>query len=268
MTRLAHHQIELLAGCLAGVETVAISSTRSFPKHAHDQFGFGIMRDGGHVSWSECGQVEAGPGDVIAVSPNEIHDGAPIGDRRAWEMVFVAPETVERLVGRRAAKREIGFAAQRASHLRAELEHALRYLRNGDADAAEQSLTALLSNALLNSNEIGDRRPSAVTARVLDRIHDEPDKPPSLDDVAKLMGMHRTGALRRFRREVGATPHEYAMQLRVRIARRALASGSTPVEVAYNLGFADQSHLTRAFSRQFGLPPGRYRSVEANIVQD
>ena len=72
--------------------------------------------------------------------------------------------------------------------------------------------------------------------------------------------MHRTGALRRFRKEVGATPHDYAMQIRLRLARRALSEGSTPADVAADLGFADQSHLTRAFARQFGLPPGRYRS--------
>lgn len=268
MTVLSDHRVELAQPCLVGVEAVAICSARSFPRHAHDQFGLGIMRTGGHLSWSECGQVEAGQGDVIAVSPDEIHDGAPIGGARTWEMIFVEPATVASMVGKSAANRELGFAVRRAPLFQANLEYALRALQDRDSAAAEEALTAILSDALTQSRQAGDRGPSQATVLVMDRIRDQPDAPPSLDEVAALMGMHRTGALRRFRREVGATPHDYAMQIRLRLARRALSEGSAPASVAADLGFADQSHLTRAFARQFGLPPGRYRSAGATIVQD
>lgn len=265
---LSDHRADLAHPCLFGVEVVAISSARSFPRHAHDQFGLGIMRTGGHLSWSACGQVEAGRGDVLAVSPDEIHDGAPIGDARTWEMIYVEPATVVSMVGKTAANRELGFAAQRAPLLQEHLEHALRAFQDRDSAAADEALTALLLEALMQSRRVGDRDPSLATALVMDRIRDKPEAPPSLDEVARLMGMHRTGALRRFRREVGATPHDYAMQVRLRLARRALAEGGAPADVAADLGFADQSHLTRAFARQFGLPPGRYRSAGATIVQD
>ncbi len=220
------------------------------------------------MSWSESGQVEAGQGDVIAVSPNEIHDGAPIGASRCWDMIFVEPTTVARMAGTQAAGRELGFAARSAPSLLTHLEHALVALRAGEEAVAEEALTTLFSDVLLKKRPAGDRGPSRATTLVLERIRDRPDAPPSLDEVAGLMGMHRTGALRRFRREVGATPHDYAMQMRLRLARRALAAGSTPAEVALDLGFADQSHLTRSFVRQFGLPPGHYRSANATIVQD
>ncbi|WP_338149160.1 helix-turn-helix transcriptional regulator [Citrobacter cronae] len=67
--------------------------------------------------------------------------------------------------------------------------------------------------------------------------------------------------LRSFSREIGVTPHAYLIQLRVRKARRLLATGKSPVEVALLTGFADQSHLTRAFVRQFGVTPGRYQAA-------
>ena len=268
MTGLSDHRVELVSGCLAGVEAVAICSARRFPRHAHDQFGLGIIRKGGHRSWSECGHVEAGQGEVIAVSPNEIHDGVPIGGQRSWEMVFVEPATVTRIVGQHAANREFGFAARKSPSLCNYIELALRALREGDAVATEEALTSFFSDTLLDAHPVGDRMPSPATARVLARICDLPGAPPPLDEVAGLMGMHRTGALRRFRREVGATPHDYAMQIRLRLARRALAAGTRPADVAADLGFADQSHFTRAFVRHFGLPPGRYRSGGATIVQD
>ncbi len=266
MTPEPHHVVELGPACLAGVETITVSSRRSFPRHAHDQFGLGIMRAGGHLSWSERGQVEAGSGDVIAVSPNEMHDGMPVRGYRVWQMVFVEPQTIARMVGSQAAVRELGFAACAAPSLKVELEHALAALHDADAPAAEEALTLLFSEALLKASPIEKRSPSQGTKRALERIRDQPMLPPSLDEVARLMGMHRTNALRRFRSEIGATPHAYAMQIRLRLARRAITAGTSLADVASDLGFADQSHLTRAFVRQFGVPPGRYRS--ANIVQD
>ena len=87
------HRAILFPPCLTGVEAVSLVSDRSFPRHSHDQFGLGVVRAGGHASWSGGGPVEAGPGDVIAVSPEEMHDGAPIGGARAWDILYVAPET-------------------------------------------------------------------------------------------------------------------------------------------------------------------------------
>jgi AraC-like DNA-binding protein len=268
MKQVEDHRVEIATTCLKGVDCIVISSARSFPRHAHDQYGLGVMRKGGHVSWSNSGRVEAERGDVIAVSPNEMHDGVPLGGHRVWEMVFVEPEAVARLVGRSAAIRELGFAADPAPELKGHLEQALQALRNADAAAAEESLTSLFSTALLAPPPIEELGPSRETRLVLQRIHDLPASPPSLDEVAQLMGLHRTSALRRFRREVGATPHEYAMQIRLRLARRGLARGDSPADVAIDLGFADQSHLTRAFARQFGLPPGRYSAANATILQD
>jgi AraC-like DNA-binding protein len=82
--------------------------------------------------------------------------------------------------------------------------------------------------------------------------------PVSLAELADLSGVSRFQLLRGFAREVGATPHAYLVQQRVRLARQFLAAGQPIVDAAINAGFADQSHMTRAFVRQFGVTPGRY----------
>ena len=50
-------------------------------------------------------------------------------------------------------------------------------------------------------------------------------------------------------------PHSWLMQQRIACARGLLQSGCLPVEVATQLGFADQSHFTRAFRRVTGMTP-------------
>lgn len=127
------HQVDLCPPCLPGVEMIAITSARSFPRHSHDQFGVGLMTSGAHASWSGRGAVEAERGDVIAVNPNEIHDGAPIGEARSWEMIFVEPASVVQLVGPHLAGQEIGFAARCMPEVASLVRRALSTLCSGEA---------------------------------------------------------------------------------------------------------------------------------------
>ena len=70
--------------------------------------------------------------------------------------------------------------------------------------------------------------------------------------------MSRFQLLRAFRRAFGLPPHAYLLQRRLALARRLLRSPVSLAEVAVAAGFADPSHLTRCFTRQFGVPPARY----------
>jgi AraC-like DNA-binding protein len=88
-----------------------------------------------------------------------------------------------------------------------------------------------------------------------------PEVPTSLAELAAFSGVSRFQLLRGFAREVGTTPHAYLVQRRVRLVRRLLAAGRSPANAALLAGFADQSHMTRAFVRQFGITPGRYSAA-------
>lgn len=67
---------------------------------------------------------------------------------------------------------------------------------------------------------------------------------------------------RRFKREVGLTPHGFLVQNRVRLAQRMIREGrATLTQTALDAGFCDQSHLIRQFERQVGLSPGEYRDA-------
>lgn len=85
----------------------------------------------------------------------------------------------------------------------------------------------------------------------------------SLNDLARLCGISRFQVLRGFARETGLTPHAYLVQRRLQMARRLIAQGMDLAEAAASSGFADQSHMTRAFVRTYGLSPGRYAAAQA-----
>ena len=102
---------------------------------------------------------------------------------------------------------------------------------------------------------------SPPVMKAVRRLDAAPEVPTSLAELAALSGVSRFQLLRGFAREIGTTPHAYLVQHRVRLARRLLAAGRSAADAALLVGFADQSHMTRAFVRQFGITPGRYKAA-------
>jgi AraC family transcriptional regulator len=81
----------------------------------------------------------------------------------------------------------------------------------------------------------------------------------SLSDLADLVQMSPRQFFRFFSSTFGGTPHQYLLKERVRRAKELLSGGSLPVDVAYSLGFSNQSHFTQVFRKMTGTSPGRFR---------
>ncbi|MFP7726124.1 helix-turn-helix transcriptional regulator [Lysobacter sp. D1-1-M9] len=65
---------------------------------------------------------------------------------------------------------------------------------------------------------------------------------------------------RRFRQRTGKSPMEYVMGKRIESAKNALAGDSSRIcALAQDLGFSDQSHFCRTFSRYVGVTPRAFR---------
>ncbi len=246
---------------------MTLVSGEDFPRHSHDQFGIGLIDVGGHRSWSAVGQVEAGAGNVIMVNPGELHDGASIDGRvRAWRMLYFEPALVLREV-QDDIGREIEIVRPAVyDPILARLFSLLFSTATApttDRLPADEGCVRLLSHAL---RQHGSRRPissgvSPNVAKARQRLDDAPENPVSLAELAALAGVSRFQLLRGFAREVGTTPYAYLMQRRVCYARQLLVAGRSLSAAATEAGFVDQSHMTRAFTRQFGISPARYKAA-------
>jgi AraC-like DNA-binding protein len=64
--------------------------------------------------------------------------------------------------------------------------------------------------------------------------------------------------LRAFRAEVGMPPYAYLESVRIRRAQQLIEAGKPLAEVAAEVGFSSQSHLTERFKRIIGVTPGQY----------
>ncbi len=79
--------------------------------------------------------------------------------------------------------------------------------------------------------------------------------------LANELGFSADHFSRLFRETFDTPPQRYIMGVRIKRASELLCCTSlTVADIAHKTGFADQSHLTRRFTREFGLSPSQWRA--------
>lgn len=111
------------------------------------------------------------------------------------------------------------------------------------------------------------RRPLRL---VLDYIQEHLAEDISLETLAGVAGLSPFHFARLFKRSVGTAPHQYLIRRRVERARELLLTTQTEIaEIASQVGFCDQSHLTSHFKRTYGIAPGAFlRSSTARLPSE
>jgi transcriptional regulator GlxA family with amidase domain len=84
----------------------------------------------------------------------------------------------------------------------------------------------------------------------------------SVDHLASRMSMSGRNFERVFTREVGTTPSQYVLQMRVEAARRLLERTDDGLkQIASSVGFGSADVMRRAFVRLLGTTPSRFRDL-------
>jgi AraC-like DNA-binding protein len=244
------------------VTAVDACSTRFFARHAHDEFGVGLMTRGAQRSWSGRGLVEAVSGNIITVNPAELHDGVPIGPARSWSMLYFSKRIVSAVVadledGRRSMRELQAPVVDDPSLARIFVATRETALRGEQSGAFEEWLLALFGRLFaIEAKPVTST--SSRLAQVREQIDAAPAHPHTLAELATLAGLSRYQTLRAFARLTGLTPHAYMIQRRLDLARRLIRHGSTLADAAAEAGFADQSHMHRIFIARHGFTPGAF----------
>lgn len=263
---------------LGGVELLRASFiTHTYAPHAHEGFAIGVIVAGAERFRYRGADHVAPVGSVVAVNPGEMHTGEAVAEGWSYRMLYPSSELLQRVASQIAGRPQpIPFfgapvihdpaLAQQIGDLHAALERADDPVaRESLLVAALAALVARHADAPPAAAAVG--REGAVVARARRYLEERAAERPTLEQLAEHVGLSPFHLLRVFQRTVGSTPHAYLTHVRVSRARDLLNDGLPPAEVALITGFADQSHLTRAFRRIIGVPPAHYAG-KRKIVQD
>ena len=100
--------------------------------------------------------------------------------------------------------------------------------------------------------------------RALQKLHQHPAQPWTLEELAKHVGMSRSMLAERFTHFVGVPPIQYLAQWRIQLAAVELRSNNSGLaEIAERVGYGSEAALSRAFKRWVGIAPALYRRAGA-----
>jgi AraC-like DNA-binding protein len=155
------------------------------------------------------------------------------------------------------------------------LENSLRFsvAQAASSDAGAQEVVAKLSEVFVaealrryqrelppgQTGWLAAAREPAV-GRALMLMHHRSAHPWTLVSLAHEVGVSRSVLSERFRHYLGESPIAYLTRWRLRLGARALTStGHTVAQIALDVGYESEAAFNRAFKREYGQPPARYR---------
>jgi AraC family transcriptional regulator len=137
-----------------------------------------------------------------------------------------------------------------------------------------ESLCSSLSARLLQSHSmspldiaarlsrVGKLDPRRLS-RVLEYVHANLGDELDIRGMASAASLSRFHFARAFKASTGQTPYQYVSAKRLAQAKMLLAQNQPIAEIALALNFSSQANFTRAFRREFGITPGRYREQKS-----
>ena len=100
----------------------------------------------------------------------------------------------------------------------------------------------------------------AHVGRALALLHNDPDKTWTVDELARKVALSRSALADRFATLVGEPPMQYLKRWRLALAARRLRAGREAVaRIAERSGYESEAAFSRAFKREFGMPPVTWR---------
>lgn len=104
----------------------------------------------------------------------------------------------------------------------------------------------------------------AQIGRALTLIHENIGAPWTAERLAREVAMSRSAFVERFTTLVGTPPIRYLTVWRLQTARLHLTDArQTIAQLAHSVGYESEEAFNRAFKREFGVPPARWRDAQA-----
>ena len=97
--------------------------------------------------------------------------------------------------------------------------------------------------------------------KVLEAMYEHIGTPADNIEFSSIAGMGKNEFYKLFKEEMHMTPRQYFLMLRISHAARLLRHSAFSIEeIAEQCGFADRYHFSKAFRKNFQIPPAEYRS--------
>lgn len=244
-------------------------STQSFGRHSHDRYAIGVISSGVEKLFYRGAHHLGTAGNVVTISPGEMHDGLP-GSDEGWmyRMLYIDPAWLNKVVFQdRFSSGHIHLFQQALTQDDVFAESFLYHhqiIEKSSPSLERETILLELVTQLFQRNGVNMKPSDAAerdaVKRIKKKLEDDFDKNIPLEDLAKLVDLDPLYMIRVFKKNVGISPHSYQIQKRIAHVQNLLRKGASLAQASFCCGFFDQSHMTRAFKKVVGVTPGSFRN--------
>ena len=240
----------------------------AYPRHSHDYYVISLIARGRQSFTHQGTKLSTPPGGLILINPGEVHTGEA-ADTHGFELRALYPSlslmetAVFELTGRRAIPffREVRVDHRWATNSISSLHKAI--LEGAGLLECESRMLWTMAQLIRRYADIGSTeghlgKEKRATRQVRQYIDEHFAESISLTSLAQYVAFSPYYLLRAFRAEVGMPPYAYLESVRIRHTQRLIKAGKPLAEVASEVGFSSQSHMTRQFKKIIGVTPGQY----------
>lgn len=245
-----------------GLERIeAYFAGSAYALHRHDTYAIGRTLSGVQSFFYRGGERHSLPGATMVLHPDEAHDGQAGTDAGFhYRMMYVEPALIQQILGGQPLPFIKGGISD-DPRLRAATSRLLLSMDSPvDALEADDALFDLAHalNAVAGSGQGARHVDYRAAEKAREFIHAALGQSVTLDQLALHSGRDRWSLSRDFRLLFGTSPYRYLTMRRLDLFKQLLIQGHALVDAALAAGFADQSHMTRHFSKTYGLAPARW----------
>jgi AraC-like DNA-binding protein len=247
----------------------AFFAGHAFAPHRHDSYAIGVTLRGVQAFRYRGAATRSLAGQAFVLHPDELHDGHAGTDTGFhYKIAYVEPGAIRDALGGRGALPFVRDAVARHPAIAAAILPALDDL-DRPLEPLQRDQTILdLADALAAADRsaaprVLPRRHVRAVDRARGFLDAHLDAPVRSADLEAVAGLTRYALARQFRACLGTSPYRYLVLRRLDRVRALIRQGTSLADAALAAGFGDQSHMTRQFTKAYGLPPGRWAAMLA-----
>lgn len=247
-------------------------TTHEYPPHTHDALVVAVTEQGGSIVKSRGEVTEARASTLFVFNPAEPHAGW-MGWSERWQyrslyLTQVALDQVARELGVEAVPYFTRNLFDDSDLIDSFLAMHRAIEQGRDVFRERELLVGTFGRLFQRHGSGGGRiepgpRDRALLDKVMERMRADYASDLRLEELAADVGLTTFQLIGLFRRTVGLTPHAYLTQVRLGMACRRLRHSQAIADVATDVGFYDQSALTRHFKRCYGITPLQFARAAA-----
>jgi AraC-like DNA-binding protein len=241
----------------------------AYPRHSHDYYVISLIEKG-YQSFSHKGtKYSTPPGGVILINPGAVHTGEAV-DEKGFELRSLYPKishmetAIRELTGKNQASPYFAEVRVDDTGIANRILSLHKTLSRGVTAMECESrflltLTQLIkryADSSFTEQKTGTEKTAIERARrYIDEFFVQGI---SLNTLAEYVALSPYYFLRVFSAEVGMPPHAYLESVRIRHTQRLIGEGKPLADIAAEVGFSSQSHMTHRFKKIVGVTPGQY----------